>query len=184
MIERHPFTPLKAAALAISVLGAGVMPTTAATPCQPLPAGFELCDADLTVAIETVAFEGDETIAMAQIGATWAEIIALPGGPADQTAEDVLSEILAANLAQDTADGLAAPEVVNRHRYATETLQVAALTLSEQDGGAKYLFCISVLQGDTGQLALFLDGDDTLDAAALEALAERITHAIRPVRGG
>lgn len=182
MSELRITTVFKRTFAASGLLALSMMSANAATDCHPLPAGFELCAPDWEIA--DIAFDAGDEIVVAELGAKWLEVMALPAALTDMPLHDALDVVFAANVADSAAEGLAAPEILNRQSFSTEFLNGAALTLSEEDFGDTYFFVTSVVEGGGRALLVSLDGDSAHDAAMLEAALRRVIDAIRPASEG
>jgi len=178
---------LRTAAAAALALGAIPLwtPDAAAADCHALPAGFALCPAGAPWA-EVRRVEFGHGVAF-EAGDWWLEAIDLPDGFQEADSLDAaLDALIAASNEEAQAEGLPASEVVARERFATDTLEVASVTMLADLGAEDGVIPIASLIAEAGghRIALMLDYMEDIAADALHDALRDIVGMVRPAPEG
>lgn len=172
--------PILAGGLGLFILA--LPAAQAASPCHPLPSGFEFCAAGSDWE-DAESFAFDDAVVL-ESDMLWLEIMPLPAEMSGQSLAATLDSI-AAELAQDAAsEGLAAPDMLGRDQFQTATLNAVTMTMTESDNGFEYVVVMAVAESNDRHLVLALDGDESVSAPEMEENMRNIAELIRPTDGG
>lgn len=179
------YKPIDAAPILAGGLGLFILALPdahAASPCHPLPNGFEFCTAGSDWE-DAESFTFDDAVVL-ENDMLWLEIMPLPEEFSGQSL-DVMLDSIATELAQDAAsEGLAAPDMLGRDQFQTGTLNTVTMTMTESDNGFEYVVVMAVAEANARHLVLALDGDESVSAPEMEENMRNIAELIRPTEEG
>ncbi|MCC5991501.1 MAG: hypothetical protein JJT99_03160 [Rhodobacteraceae bacterium] len=166
-----------AAAISALLLPAGLWADT--SPCQPLTAGFELCDDAWSSARRVALSDG---LAL-ESGTHWLEVFALPPElPADMSLDDLMDMIEAENSGDD---GYEPTQFLGRAAFSTAELNAVTSTSKVDMGAGEMEYMVVALAEAAGRrIIVTLDTGGDSDAAGLQDQTRAVVEAIRPATGG